>query len=445
MRVLSLFSGAGGMDLGLESAGHEIVGMCEIDQKARSVLARHWPDVPLHDDVTTFETGAWHGRVDLVAGGSPCQDLSVAGNRRGLDGQRSGLFWHQCRIADSVAAPWFLWENVAGALSSNNGADFAAVLWGITGTLPAVPDGGWRSAGVCVGPKRTAVWRLLDAQYFGVPQRRRRIFVVAGPRNLCGPEILLESEGLRGDSAPRSQKKEDVASTVAEGIAGSLGTAHRNSLDSHGAYIPVVQQSSNTDHPDLYSTLNASDSVKWGSNQWVDEGKAILVEAFENNSNAGWREGVAPIQAAGGDLGGESETLVVNSTSAECFNGDAAFGWRSGVGPIRAGNSDAGGHGNVVVHDQQLAFKEDPNGSVQLAEQYPTLQAQSGAGRQPQALTSSGVRRLTPRECERLMGWPDDWTRYDADGKEQADSHRYKQCGNGVVSSVAKWIGERLP
>ena len=294
MKVLSLFSGVGGMDMGLERAGHEIVGMCEIDKKARSVLARHWPDVPIHDDVTTFETEEWYGRVDLVAGGSPCQDLSVAGKRKGLDGERSGLFWHQCRIADSVAADWFLWENVAGALTSNDGADFAAVLWGITGALPGVPDGGWRSAGICVGPKRTAVWRLLDAQYFGVAQRRRRVFVVAGPRGECQPEILLESESHRRDRA------ED-------------------------GYVT------------FYSTQGEQDA---------------------------FTAGIAS---------------ALKAVSVTCIMSD---------------------------------------------DQPP--------------------RRLTPRECERLMGWPDDWTRYDVDGNEVADSHRYKMCGNGVVSNVAAWIGGRL-
>jgi len=147
MNVLSLFSGVGGMDLGLERAGHTIVAMCEIDPHARSILKHHWPDVPIHEDVTTLNAKDFRGRIDLVAGGSPCQDLSVAGQRQGLDGQRSGLFWHQCRIADTTAARWVLWENVPGALSSNNGHDFAAVLWGLTGTLPRVPDGGWRTGG----------------------------------------------------------------------------------------------------------------------------------------------------------------------------------------------------------------------------------------------------------------------------------------------------------
>ena len=294
MRVLSLFSGVGGMDLGLERSGMQVVGMCEIDKHARSVLAHHWPDVPIHDDVTTLETEQWRGRVDLVAGGSPCQDLSVAGRRKGLDGGRSGLFWHQCRIADQSSAPWVLWENVAGALTSNNGADFAAVLWGITGTHPRVPDGGWRSAGVVVGPKRSAVWRLLDAQYFAVAQRRRRVFVVGRSGEHPPPEILADDQGM-----PRNHAE--------DGLVTFYSTSGEQDRPS----------------PDVANSL-----------------KAVSVMCVTSPD-------IAP-------------------------------------------------------------------------------------------------RRLTPVECERLMSWPDDWTRYRDDGKEQADSHRYKQCGNGVVSNVAEWIGRRI-
>jgi DNA (cytosine-5)-methyltransferase 1 len=198
VNVLSLFSGVGGMDRGLETAGIHPVGFCELDPKARGVLARHWPDVPAWGDVTTYEPEALRGTVDIVAGGSPCQDLSVAGRGSGLGGERSGLFWHLCRVADSVAAPWILWENVRGALSSNAGADFAAVLWGITGAWTQVPADGWRSAGVLVGPHRTAVWRVLDAQHFGVPQRRARVFVVAGARGVGAIPVLFERDGGAG-------------------------------------------------------------------------------------------------------------------------------------------------------------------------------------------------------------------------------------------------------
>lgn len=363
MNVLSLFSGAGGMDLGLHNAGMTHTAMCEIDPTARQVLARHWPDVPIYDDVTTLDPTEHRERIDLVAGGSPCQDLSVAGRRSGLDGSRSGLFWHQCRIADSVAAPWVLWENVAGAFSSNGGADFAAVLWGLTGTLPDVPDGGWRTAGVVVGPKRTAVWRLLDARWFGVAQRRRRVFVVAGPRGQCRPEVLLESEGVRGNPPP--------SGTTGEGSA--AGAAYRTGRSD----LPIATGS-------LLATMGL---------------RAPGREDMDANF-------VLPI--------GFSPKAGIDIQPSRDY-------WPT----LRVG----AGEGAAAVAFMPSAVSENHH----------------GGHHEPKVLTPDlAVRRLTPTECERLMGWPDNWTAHRADGTPIADSHRYRMCGNGVVAPVAEWIGRRI-
>ena len=357
MNVLSLFSGVGGMDLGLERAGHTVVGMCEIDPHARNILAHHWPNTPIHEDVTTLDGRHYAGRIDLVSGGSPCQDLSVAGQRKGLDGARSGLFWHQCRIADQAAARWVLWENVLGALSSNNGADFAAVLWGLTGTHPRVPDGGWQSCGVVVGPKRWAVWRVLDAQWFGVAQRRRRLFVVAGAGGECRPEILFESEGMFGGVAPSRTPGEAVAALTSAGV-GTCGADDNQAQAGH--FVPVV----------------------YGMSQ-----------------HAGYTEGVTTLTAT--DHKRPEQNIAIHT-----------FGTQFGS--------------NANVFDNHA----------------PTLKSSQ---QPPSATINNNVRRLTPIECERLMGWPDNWTATDANGKQQADSHRYRQCGNGVVANVTEWIGRRLP
>lgn len=220
MKVGSLFSGGGGGDLGLHLAGHEIVFGCEIEPKARAVLRHHNPTTPIYHDVKdiTYDRLVADGIAipELISGGSPCQDLSVAGRRGGLDGARSGLFWEQCRIADECSADWVLWENVPGAFSSNKGADFAEVLYGLTGHRPEVPRNGWKTAGICVGPKRSAVWRVLNAQAFGVPQRRRRVFVVAGPRAL-GRKIagvLFEPESSNRDTSPRRQTEPHTPTTT---------------------------------------------------------------------------------------------------------------------------------------------------------------------------------------------------------------------------------------
>jgi DNA (cytosine-5)-methyltransferase 1 len=363
VRTFSLFTGAGGMDLAFHD--HETVAMCEIDPTARRVLRRHWPDIPIHEDVTDVDPRPLRGRVDLVHGGSPCQDLSVAGRRRGLDGARSGLFWHQCRIADGVASPWFVWENVAGALSSNKGQDFAAVLWGITGMCPRVPDGGWRKTGVVVGPKRWAVWRLLDAQWFGVAQRRRRVFVVGCAGRRPRPEVLLEPESLCGDPPPSREAGQSARALTATGV-GTCGADDNQAQAKH--LIPAVAFHAAQD------PISGHVSPALSGNAYT--GLAIPIDLRNATRNTG---------------------------------------------------TGAGTQGSGVGEDG------DPAG---------TVTAHSLA--RPAVATELGVRRLTPLECERLQGWPDDHTRWGDDGREIADTHRYRMIGNGVATPVAEWIVDRL-
>ena len=334
VNALSLFSGAGGMDLGLECAGITAVAHCEIDPKARSVLRRHWPDTPIVGDVRDVGP-EWRG-VDLVHGGFPCQDISVAGHRKGLDGARSGLWWEFHRILDELRPRWCVIENVAGLLSSNWGRDLGAIL-------AALGELGYGFA-----------YRVLDARHFGVPQRRRRVFIVGHLGGRGAAQVLLEPEGMRRDSAPRREAGQEVASLTANGV-GTCGADDNQAQAGH--LIP-----SHT------GTVTANWSKGAGNTQ-VDEGHVIPVT----------------------------------------FNG----------------------YNGIDVQP--------------LTELTPTIRSASGVG-MPQVLTAAdlAVRRLTPRECERLMGWPDDWTRWDDAGAEIADSHRYRMCGNGVVASVAEWIGRRI-
>jgi DNA (cytosine-5)-methyltransferase 1 len=173
LTVGSLFSGIGGFDLGFERAGMDVRWQCEIDKTAREVLRRHWPDATVYEDVRNVGSGA--AAVDVVCGGFPCQDVSVAGRRAGLAGERSGLWFEFHRILAEVTPEWVVIENVPGLLSSNAGRDFATILRGL------------------VELRYGVVWRVLDSQHFGVPQRRRRVFIVGHLGDGRAAEVLFES------------------------------------------------------------------------------------------------------------------------------------------------------------------------------------------------------------------------------------------------------------
>lgn len=214
MRFVSLFAGVGGFDLGLERSGHTCVGQVEIDKHAQSVLARHWPDVPKHDDVTTAidwadEIGLT-GNIDLVAGGFPCQDLSVAGKRAGLDGKRSGLFYDALAFAKAVKAKTILLENVPGLLSSNQGRDFGVLL-------TELADAGYSNI----------EWRILNSQFFGVAQRRRRVFIVASLGTEPFRTVLAECESSAGDLEESNQEGQEATGN-AEHSAGTSGARAGN-------------------------------------------------------------------------------------------------------------------------------------------------------------------------------------------------------------------------
>jgi site-specific DNA-cytosine methylase len=226
LRYAELFAGAGGMGLGLERAGLECAWNAENADFPRSVLQYRHPAVPLYGDVTTLDGRALverHGPIDLLAGGSPCQDLSVAGKRAGLEGARSGLFYHQARLFEETGATYCLWENVHGALSSHAGRDFALVLSTFVGATVRVPAGRWGGAGVAAGPAGVAAWRVLNAQHMGVPQRRRRVFVlVARAGGACPAQILLEPEGLPWDSRARQRARLEAAGGPRGGTRGPV-------------------------------------------------------------------------------------------------------------------------------------------------------------------------------------------------------------------------------
>lgn len=335
MRAISLFSGVGGFEQGFESAGIETVLQAENDPYCLEVLARHWPQVERLKDVRDV-----HERpaIDLVYGGFPCQDLSLAGRRAGLVGDRSGLWFEFYRVLREVRPRWAIVENVPGVLSSDSGRDFGVILQGLE-------ECGFSSIS----------WAVLDAQYFGVPQRRRRVFIVAGPSSGSADQVLSICEGCSGDSAPsRASRKEATG--------------------------------------------------------------AIAIRTAQTGSN-GWGIGTD----------GQAYTLDGGSVQAVLANPLGAIHYQH-----KLGNYVPSANG-IYVADIAYAISARESKGISKRESQTNFVSYA-----------DGVRRLTPLECERLMGWPDEWTRFSSDGKEISDSHRYRMCGNGVVSNVARWIGTRL-
>jgi DNA (cytosine-5)-methyltransferase 1 len=280
MKVLSLFSGVGGFDMGLENAGMETVFQCEWDKHANSILHRHWPDVPKWDDVSTL-TGkhilANAPVVDVVAWGSPCQDLSVAGKRAGLEGGRSGLFHEGIRIIKELQEETngqypriSIWENVVGALNSNRGADFGVIL-----------DEMAEAGALAIE------WSVLDAQYFGVPQRRRRVFVIAIFDPVLAersPSPLLPvAESLPGHLAKGKPKRQSAASETAK----SIGTSFTPS--SFGNYSEGVGtlRSNGGDLGGGSETLLSFDT-QFGSNANVTENVAPTLKASQQSPSVAY-------------------------------------------------------------------------------------------------------------------------------------------------------------
>jgi len=402
------------MSHGLELAGMTCVAHAEIDPHAQAVLRQHWPETPLHGDVTQVDWTQYAGQVDLVSGGSPCQDLSVAGQRKGLAGEKSVLFFELIRAWEETRATTCLWENVDGARSSNKGRDFAAVLSAFVGAAVAVPTDGWRSSGVAAGPTGVAAWRVLDLQHFGPPQRRRRLFVVAVRAGGPDPaEVLALSEGVCGHPSPRQQTRESAAKTTRRGTY-EKSIAWDDELNArielHGPLI----------------TRAKSGSGKNG------------VMAFHQTQT--------PIS---GDI---APALGCSSSGMGVLNFFSKRQYGHYTQALIA--STLGARDHAATNVDSCVYQAWPKQVIDtLCATFATKFGQdnqhinSGAGWYQQT-SGGGPRRMTPKECERVMGWPDDWTRYglkeDGTVYAMSDTARYRMCGNGVGSPCAAWIAGRL-
>lgn len=487
-------SGVEGFGRGFEQAGFGAPRFfCEASPFRRRVLERHWPGVPCHHDLTTLDP-AELAAVDVLAGGTPCPDFSHAkANREGLEGSKSRLFWDFARIRNVLSPEWTVWENVDGALTTNQGLDFAFVLGAFVGADVHVPRGGWAGAGVVTGPWGGASWRVLDAQHFGTPQRRHRLFVVGRLGGPCPPEILLEPASGSRDLAPRDQAPQDTARALGERVAGTLGAyaghgGHTRSqvVDGHGAYVaagePVVsvfrkaQKAHHGQDCERWEAADAAGTLAAGGG----DANACLIVPFdiataEGDTPTGARQ-TTTARTLRASLSDDPGTVLVmapqvaTALTTRARDGDRDETYVADI----AATLTAAGNGRVDPLDDNLAvaYELRSNGSNSPVGAKPTRIAGTlmahgaGAGTTEETvvLHINGVRRLTPTECERIQGFPDGWTiptgpslrgapawhqgaAVDAepyDPPERMDTPRRSAMGDAVNCAVSEWIGRQM-
>lgn len=470
---LSCFSGIEAASVAWHTLGWKCVGVAEREPFPCAVLAYHYPNVPNLGDVMAedFLDRVAAIKPDVLVGGPPCQDFSIAGLRAGIHGDRGNLTLRWVQIIHAARPDFCVTENVPGWLSANDGHAFGAFLAGLVGAdtalVPPKKCGGrWTNAGMVAGPRGRAAWRILDAQYFGLAQRRKRVFVVFCPRNGADPAaILFNSASLRGDTPPSREARERVAPTISARTQGGGGLGTDFDLD--GGLIA--------------GTLNTV-PAKGGWRIGPDEAAANHIVAasqqlysiMPQNSGRDYKarpvDVAQPLMAAGpvgGNQGGD--VIVTRALRGECFGIDGELNASvEHIGALQArphaGNfgmvadalrgegfdasEDGTGRGTPLVPVayaiQERAVSENlengPQGKGYQADIAYTLEARNKV----QSVAAQAVRRLTPRECCRLMGLPDDYLDIQYRGKPAADGNRYKSLGNSMAVPVVRWIGQRI-
>lgn len=435
--------------------GYRAAWLAEIEAFPAAVLAHHYPDVPNLGDMTKIATEVLTGTVaapDVLVGGTPCQAFSVAGMRAGLQDARGKLTIEFVRLADAIdhvrtargeQPAITVWENVPGVLSDRGNA-FGCFLGALAGEDCELQPSGkrWTDAGCVYGPKRAIAWRVLDAQYFGLAQRRRRVFVVASAREGFDPaSVLFEREGVRRDTPPRRGEGQDATAGTLRSTQGGSDVDHARA----GHLQPVV------------GTLNANGKAA-GSATHQDAESGLLVvhgtqdpcvsdQAFALGRNQGQENALLAFSCKdhGADAGEVAPTLRAmghggshanaGGQVAVCVTGEIAH-------TLKAEGFDASEDGTGRGQPIVAALR----GISDYGDGLPCLRAKGGdaAGGSEALVSSSAVRRLTPTECERLQGFPDGYTLVPYRNKEAADGPRYKALGNSMAVPVMRFIGQRI-
>ena len=474
----SLFDGIGGFPLAAQRCGIKAVWASEIESNCIEITKRHFPHMAHLGDITELHGGEIPP-VDIISFGSPCQDLSVAGNQAGIDGERSKLFHEAVRIiyemreATNGKYPTFIiWENVAGAFSSNGGNDFRTVIEEITKTRISMPcSGKWATAGMVGGSAGGAniAWRLFDSEYWGVPQRRKRIYLVGDFRANRAPQILFERESVLGYIKKSRKEKQDVAAAFVGSFEAPSGDNNGNAVVDFGRTGDRIYI-----NPDKSRTITASDggggsptglyfmnevypirdpSLNRDANGFiigkendpaptltVAERPAVAAVCFTPSTHSAYKAGFGTMRASAGKHGYSSSDLVVSM-----YENYSRSGYREGCGTLRANGGDYGGGSENIV----LALNSSGNGIAGTldANYYRGTGARSGKEREFIAIIHNiacfiryELRRLTPLECERLQGFPDRWTKYTSTGGEIIDKARYTALGNSLTVLCAERV-----
>lgn len=485
----SLFSGSGGFELASAIFGIEPRWASEIEPLPMLITKKNFPEMPHHGDIRYMNGGKVEA-VTVIAGGSPCQDMSVAGQRAGLDGSRSNLFHEQIRIIKEmrehdrkagrtgkyIRPRFMVWENVPGAFSSNKGKDFQAVLQAIvsvtddTATVPLPPKGKWQSAGCIMGDTYSIAWRTLDAQYWGVPQRRKRIYLVADFGGGTAPKILFEREGLSRDFAESREAWQRAAGDIKEGTH-KAGTENVECYDisdrrrvadksevsptlttkmgTGGNNVPIVLEN----HPqDCRVTISEDGVVPTLTGKMGTGGGNVPMIMNEARSVdlRNQRLGDDKAETLHGCGHGSSVATVIEPTAFHITQDPTAFEGKSPCltqGNPKTGQATIGvaipiadkatrykGGGNTRNNDGSangLGVGEPgaPANTLTAADRHAVAYAMQAFGQYKESEIASAIkacdfkdstdpiveleyiiRRLTPLECCRLQGFPDDWT-----------------------------------
>ncbi len=488
----SLFDGIGGFMLAAQACGITPVWAAEIEPNCISITRRHFPEV-MHVGSVTELKGDEVPPVDIITFGSPCQNLSVAGNRKGLAGEESGLFLEAIRIIEEmrestngIYPAFIIWENVPGAFSSNDRQDFRTVLEKITKASVPMPKSEWTRAGMVRGGEVDTAWRTFNAEHWGVPQRRRRIYLVGDFGGQRAGEILFKPESLLGYPAQGVETEKEAAGNAGNGAYAedtrgrAAGFVYRAGAKARGiGYQEEVAPTIKTDNSSavIIETERFADVVlnDQGGDSITVEKKGVcptlraqshgnlpcvvkevigldithaddVIRTFEN---------VAPALLQRMGTGGNQVPLIAETIK------ENVMPIRSEASRLKESNGlgigkPGGPAPTLTVNDIHSIFYEEKDKKYYELQQFgyykeskvtETLLANKekrssegvvvSAIKQALRKVKYIIRRLTPRECERLQGYPDDWTRWGADGEEISDMARYRATGNSIAVPCA--------